>query len=79
MIVILQHINSKRQRQMAHEEWEMFKQTESGKVWKVVKRLHYVDMEGKEFYPPEISEEGFTKNIIIKKGAIAKADKDAKK
>lgn len=80
MIVIIQHLNSKRQRQMPHEEWDTFKETESGKVWKVVKYVKLNDMNERGFYPPEISEEAFTKNIIISnKRANAKADKDAKK
>lgn len=81
MIVILQHVNSKKQRQITLQEWDVFKETESGKVWKVVKRISYNEMEQKKFSPPEISEKEHSQPIIInnKKGAIAKADQDAKK
>lgn len=76
-IFIIQHLNNKKQRQIPESEWINYSETESGRSWKVVKRINMEKMEEYNFVPPEISSQ--TKPNKANKRAIAEADKEAEK
>lgn len=71
MIAQIKHTNSKAQRFMPKPEWEEFRNTEAGKVYRLVKYIGEEAYESQGFvFPEQTQTQTETKN----KRASAKAD-----